>query len=400
MKLKNEGCTGCEACVSRCPFGAVEMEADEKGFFYPKILEEKCTECGLCERICPIEKPLGRGKFTQEVYSCWVRDSKLRLESTSGGMFTALAEYVLKEGGAVFGAAFDEGFCVEHICMENRKELKKARGAKYVQSRTKDAFQKAEELLKQGRKVLYTGTPCQIDGLYAYLGKEYDELLTVDLICHGVPSPAVFQSYLKEIREKYKAEITSVRFRYKQPSWSLYSMKIDFQGRKPYICSKFKDPYLRGVGKNLFQREVCFSCKYASTKRVGDLTIADSWRYRAYERESRNDQKGVSLVIVNSPKGKQAFGKIRNGLFVKKQSIEYAVDGNPGLKAPWPKHPSSEAFYRDFLAGKSWSELGRTYFPYHPPGVKERCLRFAENYGHMVPLSVIRFLKGIQNRKV
>lgn len=396
MKLDIERCTGCEACANRCPYNAIVMEQDEKGFYYPKILKEKCTECGLCGRICPIEKPFGQKGFQQEVYSCWVRDDELRLKSTSGGMFTALAEYVLGEGGAVFGAAFDGKFCVEHICMEKRGELERARGAKYVQGRTKDAFQKAEKLLKQGRKVLYTGTPCQIAGLNAYLGREYDGLLTVDLICHGVPSPKVFQSYLKEISERHNAEISSVRFRYKKPSWSLYSMRIDFRGGKPYICSKFKDPYLRGVGKNLFQREICFSCKYASTERAGDLTIADSWRYRAYERESRNDQKGVSLVIINSQRGKEVFEKIRKDLFVRKQSMEYAVDGNPGLRKAWEKSPLSEDFFRDFAEGKSWNDLGRRYFPYQPPDLKERCLRFAENYGHKVPLPVIRFLKGIR----
>lgn len=395
MKLENERCTGCEACANRCPYDAIVMKANEKGFFYPVILEEKCKECGLCARICPIEKAFNQKEYSQEFYSCWVKDEEIRRNSTSGGIFTAIAEQVLQDGGAVFGAAFDQDFYVEHICMENKEALKKARGAKYVQGRTKNTFREAGELLKQGRRVLYTGTPCQIAGLYAYLGKEYDELLTMDLICHGVPSPTVFQSYLREISSKYRDEISSVRFRYKKPSWSLYSMRIDFKSSRPYICSKFKDPYLRGVEKNLFQRNICFSCKYASIERVGDLTIADSWRYRAYEPESRNDQKGVSLVIINSKKGKAAFEKIRGQLFVKEQNAAYAIDGNPGLKVPWPENPASMDFFHDFDKGVDWEELGRRYFPYKSPGIIERCLRFAENYGHRVPLFIIKILKGM-----
>lgn len=395
MKLEMEKCTGCEACANRCPYGAITMKADEKGFFYPEISEEKCKDCNVCVQICPVERTFAGREYEQEFYSCWLRDDEIRSDSTSGGMFTVFAEQVLQEGGAVFGAAFDQDFYVEHICMERKEALKKARGAKYVQSRTKDTFRKAEELLKQGRKVLYTGTPCQIAGLYAYLGKQYEGLLTIDLICHGVPSPKVFQSYLQEIRQKYGEEISSVRFRYKKPSWSLYSMKIDFKNKSPYICSKFKDPFLRGVEKNLFQRKICFSCKYASMERVGDLTIADSWRYRAYERESRNDQKGVSLVIINSDKGKGAFEKIRGQVFVKEQDAAYAIEGNPGLRSPWPQNPAYEDFFHDFNGGMAWEELGRRYFPYRRPGMIERCLRFAENYGHRVPLFMIRLLKGI-----
>lgn len=392
MRLAHERCTGCEACRNCCPVDAITMLEDDKGFLYPKILQDKCIECGLCQKVCPINGTSWQKKC-KKVYACWVHDQELRLSSTSGGMFTALADFILENGGVVFGAAFNKEFHVEHICMEKKEEIEKARGAKYVQGRTNLAYQKAKKLLDQGRLVMYTGTPCQIEGLYAYLGKEYENLLTVDLICHGVPSPMIFQSYLELIRHQCKDEICSVRFRYKKPSWALYSMKIDFKDRKPYICSHFKDPYLRGVGANLFQRDVCFSCKYASTERVGDLTIADFWRYREYEKESRNDQKGVSLVMINSKKGEEIFEKIRSGLFVKEKDMASAIDGNRGLKTPWPKNPDSEHFFEDFQKGMTWDDLGKKYFPYKRPGPIEICLRFAENYGHKVPLPIIKFLK-------
>ena len=190
-------CCGCNACVQRCPKQCISMHEDEEGFLYPRVDKTICIECGLCEKVCPVinqnepRKPL-------KVYAAYNKDEKIRRESSSGGVFTAIAEQVIDEGGIVFGACFDENWEVKHDYTETKEGLKAFRGSKYVQSRIKDNYQKAEHYLKEGRKVLFSGTPCQIAGLKKYLCKEYENLLTVDFICHGVPSPKVWRMYLNE----------------------------------------------------------------------------------------------------------------------------------------------------------------------------------------------------------
>lgn len=194
---KKQTCTGCHACAAKCPKQCIKMISDTEGFWYPQIDEEECINCGLCERVCPIITPIKfEDPFSPMAYACYNRDEKVRLASSSGGIFTLIAEAVLKQGGVVFGAGFDEDFNVCHQCVERVEDLDKLRMSKYVQSKIGETYREAENFLKENRLVLFTGTPCQIGGLKAYLGKSYDNLITQDIICHGVPSPMVWEDYL------------------------------------------------------------------------------------------------------------------------------------------------------------------------------------------------------------
>ena len=236
-------CTGCRACENVCSQKAITFHENIKGFSYPKISVDLCINCGMCKKNCVVNyqhKHLEKGK----VYACWNVNKKERLDSTSGGIFRLLSEKILDEGGIVYGAGFDNNMVVHHMRIEEKKNLYKLLGSKYVQSDIKGIYQKVRADLENGKKVLFSGVACQVSALKNYLKKDYDNLLCVDILCHGVPSPLVFRDYLKYMEKKYKSDVQKVNFRYKRPGWSVFSMRLDFKNGQKYIKSKFKDPFL------------------------------------------------------------------------------------------------------------------------------------------------------------
>lgn len=244
MEICNKkDCTGCLACVSICKKGAIRYIYNEQGFRYPVVDGNLCVGCNQCKKVCPANNQVKNSK-TDSVYAAWNKDNIARLEATSGGVFLLLARQIIVQGGTVYGAAFDERFSVKHQRVDNVEDLKKLRGSKYVQSDTLGIFEKVKDDLVSGRTVLFSGTPCQVSALKGYLGKEYTNLVCIDLVCHGVPSPLVFRDYLNELRQKYGSEPATVSFRYKEPCWSVFSMRIKFKNEKVYQASKFMDPYL------------------------------------------------------------------------------------------------------------------------------------------------------------
>lgn len=337
---EKKNCCGCEACVQRCPKSCITMREDHEGFLYPEIDKNICIDCGLCEKVCPVinqaeeRKPLA-------VYAAKHKDEQIRMASSSGGAFTAIAESVINEGGVVFGAKFNQDWDVVHSYTETKEGLGAFRGSKYVQSRIGESYKEAEGFLKAGRKVLFSGTPCQIAGLKRFLRKEYDNLLTVDFICHGVPSPGVWREYLKEETARQCGEknsvlqrpihernvlIEGISFRDKRLGWKKFSFALALSttngsGAKNTVLLSEplnKNIYLRGFLADLYLRPSCHACPSKSLKSGSDITIGDFWGIQSVMPEI-DDDKGVSVVMVNSEKAR-VFVK---GILIEKWPVIY-----------------------------------------------------------------------------
>lgn len=323
-----EYCTGCGACVAGCHFGAIEMRPDEEGFLQPVIRKERCTGCGLCEKICPVTSIRHREKIRQ-TYLAYTEDTKLRYASSSGGIFTCLAKQIIAEGGVVFGCAMTEDFRgARHIAAESLQELERLRGAKYVQSDMGNILTTARAAVLEGRKVLFCGTPCQIAGLRALLGeKTYDNLLLVDLICHGVPSPLVWRSYVDQREKEHGAKACGVSFRDKENGWKRYSLSMAFSDGSRYGCPVNQDPYLRGFIMNLYSRRSCYHCKVKDGEYQSDITLGDFWGIRRVRPELENSD-GVSVVITHTDAGRLAAEALAGDC-----CLECVVDFESALKS-------------------------------------------------------------------
>ena len=351
-------CMGCHACYNKCPVQAIEMVEDEKGFKYPQVNKEKCINCGLCEKVCPI---LNQVKVENKPVAYAVKnlEEKIRKQSSSGGMFTVLSEVILNDGGVVFGVAFDENWKLKHTYVENVEKLQIFRGSKYLQSTIGDTYAKVKEFLQDGRKVMFTGTPCQIEGLKSYLGKENDNLFTQDIICHGVPSPKIHERYLEHLKDKSKTEkIENIVHRTKSNGWKNWSVKIKFCNSE-YIKSHNDDPYMQAFLQNISLREACYDCQFKKRNRVSDITLADFWGIENIVPEM-DDDKGTSLVIVNSEKGKQIFEQIKDKIIYKQVNFEEAIIYNPSMTESVKPGPNREKFFEN-LDKMPFDELVKKY---------------------------------------
>lgn len=298
-------CCGCEACVQRCPKQCITMLTDSEGFLYPKVSEKICVHCGLCEKVCPILNT-STEKEPFKILGAKANNDEIVRKSSSGGIFSLIAEKVVNQNGVIFGAKFDKNWNVVHDYTDNINRLDEFRRSKYVQSRIGNTFQKAEEFLKAGKLVLFTGTPCQIRGLNLYLRKEYENLITVDFVCHGVPSPAVWNMYLNAHIKKIgiqKSDIIQINFRDKKYGWNNFSLTIDANEiNTTEILSK--NLYMRLFLSNVILRPSCYSCAAKGGKSKSDITIADFWGIEKIFPEC-NDDKGYSLIMVNTSKGEK-----------------------------------------------------------------------------------------------
>ena len=296
-------CSGCHACVNICPKQCITMASDEEGFLYPVADKEKCVECGLCEKVCYAINPC-KNENLPEVYACYNKDDAVRASSSSGGMFTLFAEHILNLNGVIFGAAFDENLIVRHICVDNKEDVHKLRTSKYVQSIVGDSYKKAKELLENGRVVLFTGTPCQINGLMSYLGKKYDNLYTQDIICHGVPSSKVWKKYLEYTEKLHGSKVDSTinpSFRAKTFGWLNFSVKINFENKTVHAETLKKDLFMRSYLSNALLRPSCYKCSSKGLQRISDVTLADFWGVNRVLPEMFDD-KGTSLIFLNTEK--------------------------------------------------------------------------------------------------
>lgn len=332
--INYENCTGCGACVQRCPKQCISWATKEFDFRYPRVDEATCINCGLCEKVCPIDKEL-KVPTAQKAYAAVHKDSSVLEKSTSGGAFTALADTIFSQGGVVYGAAMLNDMQVKHIRTENRTAFAELRSSKYLQSDTGTTYQMVEQDLKQGKVVLYSGTPCQIDGLKCFLRKEYENLYTADIVCHGVGSQAYFDRYMEFAKERY-GKIKALRFRSKEyAGWSCGGVVVvvgtsNSEKKIPY--RDFDNYYYSYFLSGDIYRKCCYSCKYANTKRVGDFSLGDYWGVEALNLPLQTEN-GCSLLLVNNERAKKLLETVVD-LDKVETTIEQAAHCNKQLNEP------------------------------------------------------------------
>ena len=344
-QVSHDQCTGCGACYNICPVNAIEMRPDSEGFLFPVIDETKCVHCGKCLAACPAHSPVYENAETPECYAV-MGDDTLRKKSSSGGVFSMLADWILEQGGAVCGAAYtDDYYAVEQILVKSKEELHKLRGSKYVQSNTGEIYKEVKACLKQGMPVLFTGTPCQIAAVNSYLSKPYENLYTVDLVCHGVPSPAVYKAFVKEQEEKHNSKAVRVSFRDKDiVKWDV-STAIDFADGQQYRKKRNECAYMKSFLSLLTLRKCCGHCPFAKLPRQGDMTIADFWDIHRFNPKY-DDRKGTSLVLPNNEKGKIMLEALRKrAKLCSKAPLEHAIKYNAQLKYSSLLHGRRGRFY-------------------------------------------------------
>ena len=344
-----ENCYGCGACENICPANAIIMRPDDDGFLYPHIDSGSCKECGRCEGVCISRKKPDDGQKPLAVYAAVNRKKSMLKTSASGGVFAALAKSVIEKGGVVFGCAYNENLKAEHICIRAEADISKLQGSKYVQSNMNDCFPKAKKHLEAGRTVLFTGTPCQVAGLKSYLNREYDKLITVDLVCHGVPSAAFLKGYIHWLELKLQGQVTGINFRDKSKGWGLLQ-GITYQ-KKGVVHKKLISPVLSCyygyfINGDIY-RESCYICQYANENRQGDFSMGDFWGIKEIHPEI-DAKAGVSVLLVNSRKGMKMMESLSGRLHLTETTFAQAKAGNGQLRKPTSRSPNREAILKTF----------------------------------------------------
>ncbi len=338
--IAKERCMGCSACVNACPTNSLRMTADQEGFLYPELNQQSCVDCGRCAKVCPMNREIP-ALIPVTCQAAKNRNDEIRMNSSSGGVFSILAEHILQEQGVVYGAALDHDYVVHHVEIQTVEQLSVLRGAKYSQSIIGDTYQQAKKHLDQGREVLFSGTPCQIAGLYAYLGHSYENLVCVDMICHGVPSPRIWKEYLKEISPNGLPR--ALTFRSKDTGWSRYqyAMKAEYDDGSVFCEKNADDIYLQGMVQDLYLRPSCTSCQFKGFEHPGDLTLGDFWGIWN-EMPDFDDNRGVSAVIINTESGRRLFNACIDQLESRLVSLEQVVAENPSWQrsAAFPRERS------------------------------------------------------------
>lgn len=349
--VSKEQCTGCMLCAEVCPHNAIQCRNEIKnGYYYPSVDQSVCTDCSLCQRKCPQYKDNRDGLLYQDhtTYLAWATDQELRKSSSSGGVFTVLAEYFLSIGGVVIGAAYNEDYSVSHIAVEDVEDLWRLRLSKYVQSDTSSIWSTVKRYVADKRPVLFSGVPCQIDALNHFFDKLPDNLYTIDLVCRGVPSPILWQEYLTSVRNKWNREpISYINYRHKGGfGWTQRKVAIGFQDERMYISTRSEDPFAQLFFNNIVMRNSCFECRYSDTKRVGDLTLGDFWALR--DASIENKERGLSMILCNSTKGGELLDKARQNLFIEKiENIDISVN-NSGLGRKHRKAATYDSFWKTY----------------------------------------------------
>lgn len=346
-------CCGCRGCEQICPTNCISMREDEEGFKYPVKFEASCIHCELCKKVCPNVNKDNITKSDEydvdsEAYLAVQHDEAILDKSASGGVFSAIVDAFCEENSAVFGVEFDDNLNVIHSYIEGTKDINKYRKSKYVQSDIRHTYEEAEKLLKQGKKVLFTGTPCQIGGLKLYLRKEYHNLFCADLVCHGVPSQMIFDKYIECLQAKYKGKVSSYGFRHKtytaKNGWNSKNIKVNI-GKKIIVKNSQEDTYLRGYHSELFYRPSCYKCKYANPERVSDITMADFWGVEKIFPEEQL-HKGVSVFLVNTKKGHELVDKLAKTMRIEPVEKEFVIRSIGQLNKAATLHPKRELFFR------------------------------------------------------
>ena len=339
-------CCGCTACQSICPHDAISMKPDNLGFLYPVVDKNKCTNCNLCSKVCSFNKDYPKNKVdVVEAYAVRHKDISEIENSRSGAMFVAITDYIIDNGGIVYGAGYKGHFVVTHKRATSKKERDEFRGSKYVQSELNGIFRSVKNDLKAGLLVCFSGTPCQTSGLRSYLKTtrtDSTKLITVDIVCHGVPSPYIWRDYLKWTEKRHRGIADTVSFRDKQEfGWAAHKESFTINGKKI-----FNTTFTELFYKEIMPRHSCHICHYTNTTRPSDITIADFWGWEKVDVNFNKDDKGVSLVLINSTKGKEFFDKIKESIDYIKTELNLALQ--PNLQQPSTVSPQRMNFERDY----------------------------------------------------
>lgn len=357
---RKENCCGCAACVSICPKKCITMKADMEGFDYPNLNPVNCIHCDLCEKACPILNTSMSPKSSAKGYIAYSRNTDIRLSSSSGGIFTEIANKVIALGGVVFGAAFDEHYLVHHVMIDNIESLNLIKGSKYLQSRIENTYREAESLLKKNRLVLFVGTACQIAGLKGYLNKNYSNLVTVDILCHGVPSPKVWLKYVEEIRNNRKVQ--SISFRDKETGWKNYSISFRFDDNSSVKMKYWDNIYMRLFIENINLRPSCYFCRFKNIPRLSDITLGDCWGVEHHTPEM-DDDKGTSIIIVNTEMGGKVLSAVTDNLEIKEAEIDLILPSWADARKSASPHRKRGQFFKEIDKVHSLNDFSKLLTP-------------------------------------
>lgn len=346
-------CCGCSACYNVCPKKCIFMKKDVEGFLYPEILSDACIACNFCENVCPVANK-GDISFNENkviAVAAVNKNDTIRKKSSSGGIFSIIAENIIENSGVVYGAAYQNQFEeVVHKRIDKIENIVELYGSKYLQSDIDFSYSSVQKDLDNGRKVLFSGTPCQIEGLKKFLKKDYANLLCIDIICHGVPSPKVWESYIRELKEKYQSEVSNVNFRDKSSGWKNFSLRICFKSNNDYVNVHNMDPYMQVFLRNYILRPSCYDCAFKTVNRASDLTIADFWGIERINK-SIDDDKGISLVLIQSEKGKKVLYELSKNCILENVNLEDSIAENCAIKKSVAVPKDRNKFFCNFYKG-------------------------------------------------
>lgn len=367
MNIPVHNCSSCGACANTCPRDAISMQLDKEGFYRPVINDDKCIECGACERVCPWNKNVlnpNESSSCPKTIAAYAKDDSVRKLSSSGGLFTVLAEKVLDEGGIVVGVAQANRSHYVHIVVESKKDLTKLRGSKYVQADVGIVYREVHNQLKFGRKVLFSGTPCQVAGLYAALGNNANSsnLFTIDIVCHGVPSVKFFEKYIQELEKNNNSSFEEINFRDKKNGWHGYSLFLQFSDGNSFLEHHSRSKFMRLFLSRICQNVSCDECHYRKLPRVADITLGDYWGISRFHSEM-DDDKGTSVVLLNTLHGKKLFDSVADMVVQCDSKIEYAIAGNPCIVRSEKRHPKRGEFFAN-MDEYSIDQLIKQYCPF------------------------------------
>jgi coenzyme F420-reducing hydrogenase beta subunit len=359
--IGEDRCTGCYACYSACPVHAIIMDLNEEGFLVPFVNHDACRNCGLCQEYCPIMSSLSKDCSNPLFFAGWSKNEKIRLQSSSGGVFSEIAKSIIASGGVVFGAAFDQSFILRHFSVEREEELGILRGSKYVQSHIDNAYQEAISIAMEDKPILFCGTPCQIAALNRFLDRthvheKHKEFYLCDFVCHGVPSELVFRAYLDSLTQLRNSDIMELSFRDKRISWDNYGSRVSFKDGSEYFKIHRNDSFMIGYLKNLYLRPICYECPFAKIPRTADITIGDFWGIP----KQLHSPLGVSVVAMNNSRGNRLFSKL-TGVYKVPVSIEDASRHNPRLINGHLEKPSHRADFFNLFRSSGYKKASDKY---------------------------------------
>ena len=359
-------CCGCCACVDVCPQKAIVLKTDIEGFWYPEVDLAKCVDCGLCDKICPELhiNELKKNDYPQPAHTIAAinKNMSVRWDSTSGGIFSALADAMYEQGGYVSGAIYNDDFSVRNYISNNPDDLVKLRSSKYLQSKAEGLYREIRNFLKNGEKVLACGTPCQMAALRSFLQKDYENLIIVDFICRGVNSPKVYRKYLDSLERRYGGKVVYVKAKNKELGWRNLTRKVVFDNGKTYYGISMQDDFRRGYHTNVYCRPSCYVCQYKGFPRIADITIGDCWGIENIDKNLDNNV-GTSVILLNSKKGEKYFDGIKDRLEYKETDLQKILPGNPALISPLSTSIiNRKQFFEDLDIG-IFEDVVKKYFP-------------------------------------